>query len=103
MSTLEQDGEEVVGQARCPFESRQSNVGLFAGKCPKREHIIGFGVNLAPQKTSFVAQYGIYYLSHFICHTHINKYDGSEIFILRASPRLYKEKDKGNSSIKKTQ
>uniref|UniRef100_A0A8C9SX73 Semaphorin 6Cb n=1 Tax=Scleropages formosus TaxID=113540 RepID=A0A8C9SX73_SCLFO len=33
MSTLEQDGEEVVGQARCPFESRQSNVGLFSGKC----------------------------------------------------------------------
>lgn len=32
MSTLEQDGEEVVGQARCPFESRQSNVGLFAGE-----------------------------------------------------------------------
>uniref|UniRef100_A0A8C9SRU0 Semaphorin 6Cb n=1 Tax=Scleropages formosus TaxID=113540 RepID=A0A8C9SRU0_SCLFO len=31
MSTLEQDGEEVVGQARCPFESRQSNVGLFSG------------------------------------------------------------------------
>uniref|UniRef100_A0A4W5Q844 Semaphorin-2A n=1 Tax=Hucho hucho TaxID=62062 RepID=A0A4W5Q844_9TELE len=31
MLTLEQDGEEVVGQARCPFESRQSNVGLFAG------------------------------------------------------------------------
>ncbi|XP_031432904.1 sema domain, transmembrane domain (TM), and cytoplasmic domain, (semaphorin) 6E isoform X1 [Clupea harengus] len=31
MSTLEQVGEEVVGQARCPFESRQSNVGLFAG------------------------------------------------------------------------
>ncbi|KAI1902317.1 hypothetical protein AGOR_G00043520 [Albula goreensis] len=31
MSTLEQDGEEVVGQARCPFESHQSNVGLFAG------------------------------------------------------------------------
>eukprot|EP00064_Thunnus_orientalis_P014987 superscaffoldBa00002698_g15035 len=30
MSTLEQEGEEVVGQARCPFESRQSNVGLFA-------------------------------------------------------------------------
>uniref|UniRef100_A0A672YVT4 Sema domain-containing protein n=1 Tax=Sphaeramia orbicularis TaxID=375764 RepID=A0A672YVT4_9TELE len=24
-------GEEVVGQARCPFESGQSNVGLFAG------------------------------------------------------------------------
>lgn len=32
MSTLEQVGEEVVGQARCPFESRQSNVGLFAGE-----------------------------------------------------------------------
>ncbi|XP_064204574.1 semaphorin-6D-like [Anguilla rostrata] len=31
MSTLEQEGEEVVGQARCPFESHQSNVGLFAG------------------------------------------------------------------------
>uniref|UniRef100_A0A3P9ILC1 Semaphorin-6D n=1 Tax=Oryzias latipes TaxID=8090 RepID=A0A3P9ILC1_ORYLA len=31
MLTLEQEGEEVVGQARCPFESRQSNVGLFAG------------------------------------------------------------------------
>uniref|UniRef100_A0A8C6SZA5 Sema domain, transmembrane domain (TM), and cytoplasmic domain, (semaphorin) 6E n=1 Tax=Neogobius melanostomus TaxID=47308 RepID=A0A8C6SZA5_9GOBI len=31
MSSLEQEGEEVVGQARCPFESRQSNVGLFAG------------------------------------------------------------------------
>ncbi|XP_036411072.1 semaphorin-6D-like [Megalops cyprinoides] len=31
MSSLEQDGEEVLGQARCPFESRQSNVGLFAG------------------------------------------------------------------------
>uniref|UniRef100_H3CKY3 Semaphorin 6Cb n=1 Tax=Tetraodon nigroviridis TaxID=99883 RepID=H3CKY3_TETNG len=31
MATLEQDGEEVVGQARCPFESHQSNVGLFAG------------------------------------------------------------------------
>ncbi|XP_051574145.1 semaphorin-6D-like isoform X4 [Myxocyprinus asiaticus] len=31
MSSLVQDGEEVVGQARCPFESRQSNVGLFAG------------------------------------------------------------------------
>uniref|UniRef100_UPI003AAA3C97 semaphorin-6D-like n=1 Tax=Centroberyx gerrardi TaxID=166262 RepID=UPI003AAA3C97 len=31
MNTLEQVGEEVVGQARCPFESGQSNVGLFAG------------------------------------------------------------------------
>ncbi|XP_047239426.1 semaphorin-6D-like isoform X2 [Girardinichthys multiradiatus] len=31
MTSLEQVGEEVVGQARCPFESIQSNVGLFAG------------------------------------------------------------------------
>ncbi|XP_057210695.1 semaphorin-6D [Triplophysa rosa] len=30
-STLEQVGQELSGQARCPFESRQSNVGLFAG------------------------------------------------------------------------
>lgn len=32
MSSLEQVGEELVGQARCPFESGQSNVGLFAGE-----------------------------------------------------------------------
>ncbi|XP_054619867.1 semaphorin-6D-like isoform X2 [Dunckerocampus dactyliophorus] len=31
MTTLEQVGSEMVGQARCPFESGQSNVGLFAG------------------------------------------------------------------------
>ncbi|XP_062311555.1 semaphorin-6D-like [Osmerus eperlanus] len=31
MTSLEQIGEELVGQARCPFESGQSNVGLFAG------------------------------------------------------------------------
>ncbi|XP_074542941.1 semaphorin-6D-like isoform X2 [Halichoeres trimaculatus] len=31
MTGLERVGEEVVGQARCPFESGQSNVGLFAG------------------------------------------------------------------------
>ncbi|XP_070970153.1 semaphorin-6D-like isoform X2 [Oncorhynchus clarkii lewisi] len=31
MTTLEQVGEEVLGQARCPFESGQSNLGLFAG------------------------------------------------------------------------
>ncbi|TNM92648.1 hypothetical protein fugu_018050 [Takifugu bimaculatus] len=31
MVSLEQVGEELVGQARCPFESGQSNVGLFAG------------------------------------------------------------------------
>ncbi|XP_039606561.1 sema domain, transmembrane domain (TM), and cytoplasmic domain, (semaphorin) 6E isoform X2 [Polypterus senegalus] len=30
METLEQDGEELLGQARCPFESKQSNVALFA-------------------------------------------------------------------------
>lgn len=32
MSSLEQVGEELGGQARCPFESLQSNVGLFAGE-----------------------------------------------------------------------
>uniref|UniRef100_A0A8D3CZ68 Sema domain-containing protein n=1 Tax=Scophthalmus maximus TaxID=52904 RepID=A0A8D3CZ68_SCOMX len=31
MGSWEQVGEELVGQARCPFESHQSNVGLFAG------------------------------------------------------------------------
>ncbi|XP_051991789.1 semaphorin-6D isoform X1 [Xyrauchen texanus] len=30
LSTLEQVGQQLLGQARCPFESRQSNVGLFA-------------------------------------------------------------------------
>uniref|UniRef100_A0A671P3C3 Semaphorin-2A n=1 Tax=Sinocyclocheilus anshuiensis TaxID=1608454 RepID=A0A671P3C3_9TELE len=30
LSTLEQVGQELLGQARCPFESRQSNVGVFA-------------------------------------------------------------------------
>lgn len=43
MATLEQEGEEVVGQARCPFESRQSNVGLFAGE-PGRL-VCGLGVH----------------------------------------------------------
>lgn len=37
MSSLDQDGEEVVGQARCPFESRQSNVGLFAGELAEHQ------------------------------------------------------------------
>ncbi len=37
MSSLEQDGEEVIGQARCPFESRQSNVGLFAGELAEHQ------------------------------------------------------------------
>lgn len=31
-STHEQVGQELSGQARCPFESGQSNVGLFAGE-----------------------------------------------------------------------
>uniref|UniRef100_A0A8C1PID9 Sema domain, transmembrane domain (TM), and cytoplasmic domain, (semaphorin) 6D n=1 Tax=Cyprinus carpio TaxID=7962 RepID=A0A8C1PID9_CYPCA len=31
LRTLEQVGQELLGQARCPFESRQSNVGVFAG------------------------------------------------------------------------
>lgn len=39
MATLEQEGEEVVGQARCPFESHQSNVGLFAGEPGGRSHM----------------------------------------------------------------
>uniref|UniRef100_A0A8C1RVP7 Sema domain, transmembrane domain (TM), and cytoplasmic domain, (semaphorin) 6D n=1 Tax=Cyprinus carpio TaxID=7962 RepID=A0A8C1RVP7_CYPCA len=31
LSSLEQVGQELLGQARCPFESRQSNIGVFAG------------------------------------------------------------------------
>ncbi|XP_051925789.1 semaphorin-6D-like [Hippocampus zosterae] len=31
MSTLEQVGSDLPGQARCPFESGQSNAGTFAG------------------------------------------------------------------------
>ncbi|KAM8840567.1 semaphorin-6C-like [Spinachia spinachia] len=31
MKSLQRVGEDVLGQARCPFESGQSNVGLFAG------------------------------------------------------------------------
>ncbi|XP_064416629.1 sema domain, transmembrane domain (TM), and cytoplasmic domain, (semaphorin) 6C isoform X2 [Latimeria chalumnae] len=31
ISTLEQEGEEVSGQARCPFDAKQTNVALFAG------------------------------------------------------------------------
>ncbi|KTG46742.1 hypothetical protein cypCar_00041582, partial [Cyprinus carpio] len=31
LRTLEQVGQELLGQARCPFESRQSNIGVFAG------------------------------------------------------------------------
>ena len=39
MTSLEQVGEEVVGQARCPFESGQSNVGLFAGEYEVRDQM----------------------------------------------------------------
>ncbi|XP_063001786.1 semaphorin-6C isoform X2 [Elgaria multicarinata webbii] len=31
ISTLEQEGEELNGQARCPFDAKQTNVALFAG------------------------------------------------------------------------
>ncbi|XP_043936477.1 semaphorin-6D-like [Protopterus annectens] len=30
MSSLQQDGEELNGQARCPFDAKQTNVALFA-------------------------------------------------------------------------
>lgn len=32
LNTLEYDGEEISGLARCPFDARQTNVALFAGK-----------------------------------------------------------------------
>ncbi|XP_075048133.1 semaphorin-6C isoform X2 [Mixophyes fleayi] len=31
IKTLEQEGEEFNGQARCPFDAKQANVALFAG------------------------------------------------------------------------
>ncbi|XP_058475177.1 semaphorin-6C-like isoform X3 [Solea solea] len=31
MTLLEQLGDDLIGQARCPFESHQSNIGLFTG------------------------------------------------------------------------
>ncbi|KAG7501188.1 semaphorin-6D-like isoform X2 [Solea senegalensis] len=31
MTSLEQLGDDLIGQARCPFESHQSNIGLFTG------------------------------------------------------------------------
>lgn len=40
LSSLEQVGQELLGQARCPFESRQSNVGVFAGEMLKHTHYI---------------------------------------------------------------
>lgn len=39
LSSLEQVGQELLGQARCPFESRQSNVGVFAGELLKHTHL----------------------------------------------------------------
>lgn len=32
-SSLAQEGEELSGQARCPFDAKQSIVALFAGGC----------------------------------------------------------------------
>lgn len=32
-SSLVQEGEELSGQARCPFDAKQSIVALFAGGC----------------------------------------------------------------------
>lgn len=32
LDNLEFDGEEINGLARCPFDSKQTNVALFAGK-----------------------------------------------------------------------
>uniref|UniRef100_G3P618 Sema domain, transmembrane domain (TM), and cytoplasmic domain, (semaphorin) 6D n=1 Tax=Gasterosteus aculeatus TaxID=69293 RepID=G3P618_GASAC len=39
MRSLERVGEDVVGQARCPFESGQSNVGLFAGESTRTHRV----------------------------------------------------------------
>lgn len=33
VSSLAQEGEEVSGQARCPFDAKQSIVALFVGGC----------------------------------------------------------------------
>ncbi|NXX19396.1 SEM6C protein, partial [Podargus strigoides] len=33
VSSLAQEGEEVSGQARCPFDAKQSIVALFVGEC----------------------------------------------------------------------
>ena len=32
LDNLEFDGEEISGLARCPFDAKQTNVALFAGK-----------------------------------------------------------------------
>lgn len=31
ITSLQQEGEELSGQARCPFDATQSNVAIFAG------------------------------------------------------------------------
>lgn len=31
IASLQQEGEELSGQARCPFDTTQSNVAVFAG------------------------------------------------------------------------
>ena len=31
ITSLQQEGEELSGQARCPFDATQSNVAVFAG------------------------------------------------------------------------
>lgn len=32
VTSLQQEGEELSGQARCPFDTTQSNVAIFAGE-----------------------------------------------------------------------
>lgn len=32
ITSLQQEGEELSGQARCPFDATQSNVAVFAGE-----------------------------------------------------------------------
>lgn len=34
ITSLQQEGEELSGQARCPFDATQSNVAVFAGVQP---------------------------------------------------------------------
>lgn len=38
LDNLEFDGEEINGLARCPFDSKQTNVALFAGKGQTHTH-----------------------------------------------------------------
>uniref|UniRef100_A0A674IJ65 Semaphorin 6C n=1 Tax=Terrapene triunguis TaxID=2587831 RepID=A0A674IJ65_9SAUR len=41
ISSLEQEGEELNGQARCPFDAKQTNVALFAGTRPRPRWVVG--------------------------------------------------------------